>query len=84
MWSLLMETQNITLSLPKRTLRKIRMIAVQRQVSVSGLLTELLEQLADQETGYNRARHRQSVLMEKGFDLGFGGTLPPRETLHER
>ena len=79
-----METQNITLSLPKRTLRKIRMIAVQRQTSVSGLLTELLEQIADQETGYNRARRRQYDLMEKGFDLGFGDSLPSRESLHER
>jgi hypothetical protein len=79
-----METQNITLSLPKRTLRKIRMIAVQRQTSLSALLAELLEEIADQETGYSRARRRQLDLMEKGFDLGLGRSRPSRETLHER
>lgn len=79
-----METQNITLSLPKRTLRKIRMIAVQRQTSVSGLLAELLEEIADQETGYARARRRQLDLMEKGFNLGLRQARPSREALHER
>jgi hypothetical protein len=80
-----METQNITLSLPKRTLKKIKQIAAQRQTSVSGLLSELLEQIADQETGYSRARHRQLILLEKGIDLGLNGQRPAsREELHER
>lgn len=56
-----METQNITLSLPKRTPKKIKQIAAQRQISVSGLLSEIPEQVADQETGYARARRRQTL-----------------------
>ena len=80
-----METHNITLSLPKRTLKKIKQIAAQRQTSVSGLLSELLEQVADQETGYARARQRQLALLEKGFDLGLKAERPAsREELHER
>lgn len=80
-----MENQNITLSLPKRTLKKIKQIAAQRQTSVSSLLSELLEQVADQETGYARARQRQLVLLEKGFDLGLQEKQPAsREDLHER
>jgi len=80
-----METQNITLSLPKRTLKKIKQIAAQRQTSVSGLLSEILEQVADQETGYARARQRQLALLEKGLDLGLKDKRPAsREELHER
>ncbi len=80
-----METQNITLSLPKRTLKKIKQIAAQRQTSVSSLLSEILEQIADQETGYARARQRQLALLEKGFDLGMQEKrLASREELHER
>ncbi len=79
-----METQNITLSLSKRTLKKIKQIAFQRQTSVSGLLAELLEEIADQETGYSRARRRQLDLMEKGFMLDQVGARPSREALHER
>ena len=80
-----METQNITLSLPKRTLKKIKQIAAQRQISVSGLLSDLLEQVADQESGYARARQRQLALLEKGFDLGLKEKRPAfRDELHER
>jgi hypothetical protein len=80
-----METQNITLSLPKRTLKKIKQIAAQRQTSVSGLLSEILEEIADQETGYARARQHQLALLEKGFDLGLKEKRPvSREQLHER
>ena len=80
-----METQNITLSLPKRTLKKIKQIAAQRQTSVSGLLSEFLEEIADQETGYARARQRQFTLLEKGFDLGLKDKRPTsRDELHER
>jgi hypothetical protein len=80
-----MENQNITLSLPKRTLKKIKQIAVQRQTSVSGLLAELLEEIADQETGYRRARQRQLAFLEKGYDLGLKGKQPAsRDELHER
>ena len=80
-----MEMQNITLSLPKRTLRKIKLIAVQRQTSVSALLAQALEALVDEETGYTRAKKRQMAMMERGFDLGLGQDRPARrEDLHER
>ena len=40
-----METQNVTLSIPKETLLKVKLLAVKRQTSVSGLLTQALERL---------------------------------------
>lgn len=80
-----METQNITLSIPKKVLRKIKILAAERQTSVSHLLTETLEKLIEEETGYTIARQRQIEWLERGFNLGLGNTEPShREELHER
>jgi Arc/MetJ-type ribon-helix-helix transcriptional regulator len=80
-----METQNITLSIPKKVLRKIKVLAAERQTSVSHLLTETLERLLDEETGYAEARQRQIEWLERGFNLGLGANKPgSREELHER
>jgi len=37
--------QNITLSLPKDLLQKIKHMAIDKQTSVSGLLTQVLEEI---------------------------------------
>jgi len=80
-----METQNITLSLPKEILLKVKLIAVQRGTSVSGLLTQTLEKLVQQENAYAHARHRHLSWLEQGADLGTGGqVLTQRDELHER
>jgi hypothetical protein len=78
-------TQNITLALPKNLLRKVKLAAVQRNTSVSALLTRALEQLVNEDSGYNQARQRQMNLLEHGVDLGIQqNPLPTREELHER
>jgi len=80
-----MNTQNITLTLPKAVLRKVKIIAVRRRTSVSRLLTQLLEDLASRETGYRRARARHLARLSTGADLGTGGHIHwNREGLHER
>ncbi len=80
-----METQNITLSLPKDVLLKVKLIAVQRQTSVSGLLTQTLERLVEQEDAYAHARRRHLEWLSQGADLGTGGQASVgREELHER
>ncbi|UFP96467.1 DUF6364 family protein [Gloeobacter morelensis] len=80
-----METQNITLALPKSVLRKVKLIAVQRNTSVSQLLTEVLEKLVQQEDRYTQARRRHLQLLEQGLDLGTCGQNPAsRDALHER
>ena len=78
-----METQNITLSLPKSILRKIKLLAAQRQSSVSRLLIQAAENMLAEETEYETARMRQTKLMEKGFNLGFRKPAN-RDELHER
>lgn len=80
-----MRTQNITLSLPQEILRKVKLIAVQKQTSVSSLLTRMLEDLVSREEGYARARERHLALLARDRDLGTGGRARwGREDLHER
>ncbi len=80
-----MQTQNITLSLPKEIMQKVKILAVRRGTSVSALLTQILNQLVDEETRYNRAQQRQLKWMRQGFDLGIGDRVTTsREDLHER
>jgi len=80
-----MEMQNITLSVPKSTLKKIKLMAVRRETSISRLITEAMEKIAAQDDVYIQARERQLAVLEKGFDLGFGDSkLPSRDELHER
>ena len=80
-----METQNITLSLPKELLLKVKLIAVKRQTSVSRLLTQTLENIVRQEEAYSHSRLRHLKLLEQGMDLGTGGQITTtRDELHER
>jgi predicted transcriptional regulator len=80
-----METQNITLSLPKDILLKVKHIAVRRNVSVSSLLAQALETLVQQEDAYAQAKRRHLQWLAQGADLGTGGQIATqREDLHER
>ena len=80
-----METQNITLSIPKEVLRKAKLIAVQRQTSLSRLLTQALLEIISNEEGYERHRRIHLALLERGIDLGTQGNISwKRDELHER
>ena len=80
-----METQNITLALPKSVLRRIKALAAQRHTSVSRLLTETLQDLVARETGYAGARNRQLSWLARGVNLGTRGKASwSREDLHDR
>lgn len=80
-----METQNITLALPRKVLRQIKTIAAKRHTSVSRLLTEQLETMVANEQGYAQARTRHLAMLEQAPDLGTGGQQRvKREALHER
>lgn len=78
-----METQNITLSLPKVVLRKMKLLASKKQTSVSRLFTQAIEKMLSEETDYEAARKRQVDLMGIGFELGFRKPTD-RDELHER
>ncbi len=53
-----MTTQNITLSLPKDTLLKVKLLAVRRGTSVSWRLAGELEKLVAQDEAYEQAQRR--------------------------
>ncbi len=80
-----MDTQNVTLSLPKQMLRKAKLIAVERNTSLSALLTQWIIEMVEQDDAYERARRRHQALLEEGFDMGTGGNVTwTRDELHER
>ncbi len=80
-----MRTQNVTLSLPKEMLQQAKLIAVQRQVSLSRLLTRLIEDLVKSDRSYDRSRRHHMAILEGGYDLGTCGRVrTSRDELHER
>lgn len=79
------ETRNITLSLPKETLKRVRLLAVERETSVSALLSAKLEELIREADQYGQAHQEYLALLEEDLDLGTGGEITwSRESLHER
>jgi hypothetical protein len=80
-----MERQNITLSIPKDLLQKVKIIAVKNNTSLSGLLSDYLTRISNDEEAYEIAQAKHRRLLRKGFDLGLGGEVSwKREGLHER
>ena len=79
------KTQNVTLAIPKDVLRKAKILAVQKNTSLSGLLTQTLADLVAHQKAYEQARQRNLGLLKLGFDLGTQGQVPwKRDDLHER
>ena len=80
-----LRTQNVTLSLPRQTLRKAKLVAVERDTSLSRLLVDLIENMVSSEDRYDRARRQHLMLLDQARDLGTKGRpVATREELHER
>jgi hypothetical protein len=78
-------TQNVTLAIPKDILRKAKILAVQKNTSLSSLLTQTLVDMVSREESYQQARQRNLAMLKSGFDLGTQGQITwKREELHER
>jgi predicted transcriptional regulator len=79
------ENQNITLSVPREVLRRVKRLAADRDTSVSALMTEALTQLADANRRYTAARKRALAAMQSARSLGTRGRPTwTRDELHER
>jgi hypothetical protein len=78
-----MTKQNVTISLTRQTLQKVRVLAARRATSISGLLAEQIEVLVGEEEAYERAQQQAVTLLEQGFHLG-GVIRSGRDRLHER
>ncbi len=57
------DLQNVTLSLPRQTLREARKMAVDRNTSLSRLVTGLIEELVAAEDRYRQAQERHLALL---------------------
>jgi len=75
--------QNITLSLSRQVLKKAKVLAARREISVSGLLAQQIEAMVGEDEAYERAERQALALLDKGFHFG-GAIRASREELHER
>jgi predicted transcriptional regulator len=79
------QTQNITLSLPRALLKRVKRLAADRDTSVSAMMTEALGKLADEDHRYTAARKRWMTAARSGRSLGTSGQRTwTRDELHER
>lgn len=80
-----MEKQNITLSLPKEILKKGKMLATKRGISLNELIRELLQISTESDEGYRISADRQITRMKEGIQLGTKGEISwKRDQLHQR
>ncbi len=80
-----MDTQNLTLRVPKPLLAKAKQVAAERGTSVTALVLESLTRVTSGNEAFDAAWERQRALMRSGRQLrSEGEMLPQRETLHER
>ena len=80
-----MENQNITLSIRKDILQKVKILAVKQRTSVSALMTNLLEEIVARDEGYQTAQQKYSLLLQQDRDLGTKGVVDwSRDELHAR
>ena len=79
------DRQNITLRLPKELLKRVKRVAADRDTSVSALMTEALDRLADEDRRYSAARKRALAALGSARSLGTQGQRTwSRDELHER
>jgi hypothetical protein len=75
--------QNITITLEKNIIKKGKILAAQKDTSISKMLGGLLKEIINKEDRYEAAKRNALELMEKGLHLG-GRIVWNRESLHER
>ncbi|HUY61989.1 MAG TPA: CopG family transcriptional regulator [Candidatus Dormibacteraeota bacterium] len=80
-----METRNLTLSLSRTLLRRVKILAAERDTSISALLTASLEAMVAGDQERRVTLRRLLARARRGYDLGSGGPQPSRrDELHER
>jgi hypothetical protein len=80
-----METETVLLDIPKNVVRKLERLPAERRVSMSQLVAEALESVANNHETYEEAKRRQLAKLAQGMDLGTQGhSTIARDDLHER
>jgi hypothetical protein len=75
--------QNITLSLEKEIVKKGKVIAARKDISVSRMLSDLLRSMVENDERYEAAKRSAMQLLKKGIHLG-GKITWKKEDLYER
>ncbi len=75
--------QNITLSINKDLIRKAKILAAQKQTSISGMLSQELQKILDDSEKYELLKRKALINIKQGFHLG-GKIAVARQELHER
>jgi Family of unknown function (DUF6364) len=77
-------TKNITLSMPEELVRRAKVLAAQRDMSVSSLVARLLEQLVGDVRDYDEVWELEHRMMSDGIGLHVGSITWSRDQLHDR
>jgi predicted transcriptional regulator len=75
--------KNITVSLDDETYRRARMIAAQRDTSVSAMVKRFLLELASGETEFERLKREEREIRAKITDFRASENVP-RDELYDR
>ena len=75
--------QNITLSIEKEIIKKGKILAAQKDTSISRMLSDHLRSIIENEDRYVTAKTHAIQVIKKGFSLG-GRITWKREDLYER
>jgi hypothetical protein len=78
-----MATQNLTVSLDPDTIRRAKVLAAARGVSVSRLVSDLIGQMVGEAAAYEAAMREALAILDTGYDLG-GTVTSRREEWHDR
>lgn len=76
-------SQNITIRLDQRTVRRAKVLAAKRNTSISRLIAQQIETLVGEDDAYEQARRRALALLDRGFHLG-GRIEASRDEWHDR
>jgi hypothetical protein len=63
-------TQNVTLKVPQDTLKKAKVLAAERRISLSALLTSKLEEAIGEDASFEFAHKRALKCLDAGWHLG--------------
>lgn len=84
-YSIGMDTQNVTLRVPKPLLAKAKQVAAERGTNVTALVIESLTRITSGNEAFDAAWERQRALMGSGERLREEGEVyASRELTHER
>ncbi|WP_343708857.1 DUF6364 family protein [Mycobacterium sp.] len=79
-----MPTKNITLSMPEELVRRAKVLAAQRDMSVSSLVARLLEHLVGDVRDYDEAWAIERQRMREGIGLQVEPITWSRDEVHKR